>query len=73
MKQCWGQKDMALWNDTFLRPKTTQQRPQNKRWETTMERQSTYGHKRTNEALHVRNKKAKEKHPGMEESDLLPV
>ena len=30
-----------------------------------MERQSTYGHKRTNEALHVRNKKAKEKHPGM--------
>ena len=28
MKQCWGQKDMALWNDIFLRSKTTQQCPQ---------------------------------------------
>ena len=53
MKQFWGQKDMALWNDTFLRPKTTQQCPQSERWETTMERQSTYGHKCTNEVPHV--------------------
>ena len=64
---------MALWNDTFLRLKTTQQRPQNERWETTMEHQNTYSQKCMNEALHVRNKEVKEKHPSVEESDLLPV